>query len=105
MPEDQIREILRRFDAFTKEVNGFAREVSELKGALKGMKTHDAPCDFLGALQAKQSNDVSDLYNLIRTHEKDYHSSNNVRANWAAIAAVVCAAATVASAIIMHMKG
>ena len=90
------------------KIDNLTKVVYEIKGSIDA-NTHGDDIAALKSdisdLKKKQSNDTGNLYSLLRDHEKEYHSSNNSRANWTAIIAAICALATVASAIIMHMKG
>ena len=73
-------------------------DMTEIKITLARLESclHAAPCTQLSEHVKKYSGDIAELHNQHKEHIEEHHSSRNFRGNWAAIAAVVCALASVA---------
>ncbi len=84
------------------KIDKLYNDMTEVKVTLARLESclHPAPCSHLCEHVTKHSGDIADLHNQHKVHIEAHHSSKNVRANWAALAAVVCALATIASVIL-----
>ncbi len=90
MPDDQIAKILDKLDALN-------RAIAKLEAIIDN-DHHDEDIRELKSrvseLRNKHSNDISDIYSLLRSHDKEYHSSSSVRNNWVGIAVIGCTIVT-----------
>ena len=77
-------------------------DMTDVKVALARMESslHTTPCSHLCEHISKHSREIAELHNQHKVHIEAHHSSRSVRANWAVVAAIVCALATIASVII-----
>ena len=84
------------------KIDQLYKDMTEVKVTLARVESclHSAPCNQLCEHVTKHSGDIAELHNQHKNHIEDHHSSRNLRANWAAIAAVVCAATTVIGMIV-----
>ncbi len=107
MGEEQISEVLRRLESMTNELHSCSREVSNLSGIVDQVtnRTIEDLKNRVTELEKKHSKDVSELYQLMRDHEKDNHSSNSSRDSWVAIAVIFCTIATFLSPFIQKWIG
>ncbi len=80
----------------TNELHSCSREVSKLigivdqvtNGTIKDLK------DSVTSLEEKHSKDTGELYQLMRDHEKENHSSKSSRDSWVAVAVIICTIVT-----------
>lgn len=86
------------------KIDKLYNDMTEVKVTLARLETclHGAPCPLLSEHVTKHSTDIAELHNQHKEHVEDHHSSKNFSANWAAIAAVVCA---LTSVVAMFYKG
>ena len=101
MTEEKESKLEEKIDTLTKVV-------FELKGSIDS-NSHGADIkdlkNQLRELDKKHSMDVCDLYNVIRKHESENHSSKNSRDAWVAIAVIGCTIATFLSPFIQKWLG
>ena len=89
--KEDIKETLRVLSDITEIKVTMAR----MEGAL-----HTTPCPHLCDHMAKQSKDVSKIYERIEKHNEDHHSPKTIRENWVALAVILCTVVTFLSPFI-----
>lgn len=75
-----------------KETLRVLADITEIKVTMARMESalHTTPCPHLCDHMAKQSKDVSRIYERIEKHNEDHHSPKTIRENWVALAVILC---------------